>query len=290
MRSLDNKTLDKIADIICGDKLSTKYCEDDGSDCPFYRKGYELSEFFQNAGLECENHDGTTRKWWTQERLNEYNDDPVKIKKVLLRIACPLEYHDINATNTVINALNNVIYAEGYEIGLNGTNPYLHEIKPTIPDGEDKKTITKVNFIDLVDNDPQLLKVLELRWKEIEICSSYGAYLSTIILLGSILEGLLLSIVEKNPKAANTSNYSPKDSKGKTLSFKRWTLNDLINVTHDCGWIDKDIKDFNSSLRDYRNLVHPRKQRDENVFPDEDTCRICVEVVRAALNDLKSNL
>jgi len=125
----------------------------------------------------------------------------------------------------------------------------------------------------LVDNDPQLLKVLELRWKEIEICSSYGAYLSTIILLGSILEGLLLSIVEKNPKAANTSNYSPKDSKGKTLSFKRWTLNDLINVTHDCGRIDKDIKDFNSSLRDYRNLVHPRKQRDENVFPDEDMCR-----------------
>jgi hypothetical protein len=74
--------------------------------------------------------------------------------------------------------------------------------------------------------------------------------------------------------------------KGKVKPIDKWTLYDLIRVAHDCNWLDKDIKDFNHNLRDYRNLVHPRKQREEEFYPDEDTCKICLEVVKAALNDI----
>ena len=289
MKSLDDKTLDKIAALICGDFLSTKYCNGDDYNCPFYRTGSQLTQFFQNTGLD-EIHDGSGRKNWTLERLIEYNEDPSKIEMILLRLAHPLEYHDIDDTKTIIKEMNNLLFAEGLEVSLNGNMPYIHNINGSIPNEEvnKDKPFVKVNFNGLID-DPKLLNVLELRWTEIEICSSNGAYLSTIILLGSILEGILLSVVQKNPEKANKSNSAPRDGTERVLNFNNWTLNNLINVTHDCGWIDKDIKDFNSSLRDYRNLVHPRKQRDENVFPDEDTCRICVEVVRAALNDLKNN-
>lgn len=291
MKSLDNNTLDKIAALICGDFLSTKYCNGDDYNCPFYRTGSQLTQFFQNSGLD-DVHDGSGRKNWTLERLIKYNADPSKIEMILLRLVNPMEYHDINNTKIIIKEINNLLFAEGLEANLNVNIPYIHNIDNSIPNkkiDENKKHFVEVSFNGLID-DPKFLKVLELRWTEIGICSSNGAHLSTIILLGSILEGILLFVVQKNPEKANKSKSSPKDDTERVLNFKNWTLNNLINVTHDCGWIDKDIKDFNSSLRDYRNLVHPRKQMDDNVFPDEDTCRICAEVVRAALNDLKNNL
>jgi hypothetical protein len=66
MDNLDNNTLDNIAVMICGDNLKSKYCEDDNNNCPFYRTGTELTNFFQNAGFN-EVHDGSGRKSWTVE-------------------------------------------------------------------------------------------------------------------------------------------------------------------------------------------------------------------------------
>jgi hypothetical protein len=73
---------------------------------------------------------------------------------------------------------------------------------------------------------------------------------------------------------------------GRTLEFSQWSLSDLINVSYERLWIQQDIRDFSHVLRDYRNLVHPAKQRQSGFLPDKDTCSICWEVVRAALNDL----
>lgn len=142
----DKKTLDRIAAIICGDNLESKYCDDYG-DCPFYRKGSELPGFFQNAGLECEPHDGSTRKLWTLERLKEYNENSSSIKKILLRLASPLEYGDKNATEIVIQELNNIIFAEGYEIKLNGFKPYIFNINSAIPEKDlnDDTSISEEN-------------------------------------------------------------------------------------------------------------------------------------------------
>ena len=290
MRSLDNSTLDEIADIICGDSLLQKYYNgDENYSNKFYRKGSQLSKFFKNAGLGS-SHDGSTRKTWTLDQLVKYNNDPSKIEMIILRLANPLEYHNIDVTKTIIEELNQILFAEGYEVSLNKNVPYIHSINTTIPNKEEnRKHFDKVCFNDLVD-DPKLIKVLEFRWNEIEICSLNGAHLSAIILLGSILEGVLLFIVQKNPKESNMCKSAPKDKNMNVLKFKNWTLETLINVTHECGWIGKDVKDFNIILRDYRNLVHPRKQMDDNSFPNEDTCRICVDVVHAALNDIKNNL
>jgi hypothetical protein len=56
--------------------------------------------------------------------------------------------------------------------------------------------------------------------------------------------------------------------------FREWTLNDLIEVGHQCGWIEADVRDFAAALRDYRNLVHPWEQRERQVTADADTCAI----------------
>lgn len=177
MEYFDTKTLNKIAAVICGDDLKSKYCVDDDN-CPFYRRGSELSEFFQNAGLECEPHDGSTRKTWTLERLKEYNEDSSKIQKILLRLASPLEYSDKNSTETVIKELNNILFAEGYEILLKGAKPCinginsdnsnedLNESKTRIKNNKDKNLI-KV-FISYSMND----KLVGAKIKE--ILASFG--------------------------------------------------------------------------------------------------------------------
>lgn len=287
---LDNKTLDKLADLICGDGLAAELCDEDDSECPCYRKGRELPTFFNDAGLECPPFQNDTRKWWTLARLEEYNKDPKSMEKVLLRLSHPKEYYNQRIHGEVLKSLNELLALDGCKIILNGTEPELVYVNSYMPENVVKNDykIDIINFDQIVYNQ-LLCSILEIRWKEIETCISHGAYLASIILMGSILEGILLDFVENNPKDANKSKFAPKYSSGKNKSFKDWTLNDLINVSHECGWMDKDIKDFNSALRDYRNLVHPRKQRDDAIFPDNDTSNICLHVVYAALNDLKDN-
>lgn len=284
---LDKKTLDKLADLICGDSLAAKLSDYD-SDCTCYRKGRELPTFFKDAGLDCPPFENDTRKWWTLARLEEYNNDSSSMKKVLLRLGHPKEYYDQRTHSEVLNSLNKLLSVEGYKIILNVTEPELTPVTSYMPENSLTNDF-KLNTIDFdkIIYTQTLCDILNKRWKEIEICIKYEAYLSAIILMGSVLEGVLLDFVENNPKDANKSKSAPKYDSGENKSFKDWTLNDLINVAHECGWMDKDIKDFNSALRDYRNLVHPRKQRDESIFPDKDTSNICLHVVYAALNDLE---
>ncbi len=140
------------------------------------------------------------------------------------------------------------------------------------------------NFGHLV-TDPQLANILSRRWNEANYDYEGGAYLSTVIMLGSILEGVLLAKVEQNPAKSNTATATPKDgATGKPPRFFEWKLADLINVSHECGWLKKEAKDFAHVVRDYRNFVHPNKERQEGVTIDANTCRIVFEVVSAALD------
>mgnify|MGYP000425955164 CR=1 FL=1 len=134
--------------------------------------------------------------------------------------------------------------------------------------------------------DSDLAEVMSNRWKECNRTIEVGAYLSTIILLGSILEGVLLDRVQQYPEKANNSSCAPKRPDGSVRTFGEWALADLISVSHEQGWLDRDVRDFSSVLRDYRNLVHPREQINKQIYPDEGTCKIAREVVGAAIDDL----
>ena len=131
-----------------------------------------------------------------------------------------------------------------------------------------------------------LLEILEKRLIEIEKCINSGAYLSSIIMMGSFLEGLLLAVISSNQKKANQAKTSPKNKDGKVKKFHEWKLQDLISVCHECGWIEVDVKDFSILLRDYRNMIHPYHQLNKKIYPDLDTAKICWEVLNAVINDL----
>ncbi|OAQ21537.1 hypothetical protein [Thermosulfurimonas dismutans] len=276
MRSLDYKTLEALAELICGDNG------------PWYRKGWEIPIFFRNAGLSCPEHDGSTRKWWTLARLQEYNQDPSNIAKIIKRLADPREYQgNAEVVNEVIRHLNKLLAVEGLKVKLKGIQPVIEEITPTVvnKDIETREAFPKPDFAKIIE-EPILMKIIEQRWEEVIKCIDGEAYLAAIIMMGSILEGVLLAIIHRFPEKANRSPAAPKNRDGKVKRFWEWNLSEMIDVAHQVGWLQGDVKKFAHILRDYRNLVHPWHQMNTKEQPDEDTCKIAWQVVQAAINDL----
>ena len=94
-----------------------------------------------------------------------------------------------------------------------------------------------------------------------------GAWKSTVIMAGSILEAVLHDILAHTKRVAQT-NASSKGAKGKggisidiTVDPDAWKLVHLINVAVDIGILPPDrAATIDQVLRDYRNFVHPRKE------------------------------
>ena len=74
--------------------------------------------------------------------------------------------------------------------------------------------------------------------------------------------------------------------KEKPKQVDELSLSQLIDVGAHCGWLGRDVRKLGQAVRDYRNYVHPREQLRQKDAPDEDTSRICWQVVQAAMNDL----
>jgi len=93
-----------------------------------------------------------------------------------------------------------------------------------------------------------------------------------------------LGLAQNNPAMYNQAKSAPKDNKtGKIRLFHEWTLSNLIDVSCEVGFLREDVKKFSHSLRDFRNYIHPFQQMSENFSPDENTAKICFQVLKAAL-------
>ncbi len=157
----------------------------------------------------------------------------------------------------------------------------FHDALPRVPNRS--LSYQAPDFMSLV-SEPELAKLLGRRWVEANYCFAAAAYLSAVIMLGSILEGVLLSKVQQDPAKAGSSKAAPKDKTGKVFPVQDWKLQSLIDVSHECGWLKKQDKDFSHIIRDYRNYIHPNKELQEGTTFDANTCRIIFEVVIAALS------
>ncbi|MGI5519869.1 hypothetical protein ACQEUX_02795 [Micromonospora sp. CA-259024] len=129
-----------------------------------------------------------------------------------------------------------------------------------------------MTMADLV-RDADLATILESRINEARVCDRNGAYSSAGIMLGSLLEGVLLDAV----KARLPGSSEP---------LKKWNLHNLLETAHDKEWIQADVHGFATTLREYRNLVHPKAQVNIGHAPDRDTVSMCWPVINAALNEL----
>ncbi len=135
-------------------------------------------------------------------------------------------------------------------------------------------------------HDDALSAVFTERWREAERCVTGKACLAAVLMMGSLLEGVLLAKVIAEPQAASQSPAAPKINDGKLRQFHEWTLVDLINVAHSCGWIKADTESFGQALRTYKNFIHPWHQVAHIATIGDIECAENWEVVRAVVTGL----
>ena len=131
-----------------------------------------------------------------------------------------------------------------------------------------------------------MIPILKDRYEE--VCRGLDSKnpLSVILLCGSILEGILLGIaIQKAKEFANTS-CAPKNKEGRALPPNKWKLTSLIDAACQIQLLGEDIKRFSFVLRDFRNYIHPYEQMSSGFKPDQDTAKICLQVLNAAIVDL----
>jgi hypothetical protein len=136
----------------------------------------------------------------------------------------------------------------------------------------------------------QLDAAISTRWAEAQRCQRSGCHLAAMILMGSILEGLLLSRALADQPAAYRTNAAPRDRSGKTKPIHDWNLSALIDVAVELGWLKADRGKFSHALRESRNVVHPWQQVTLKADFDEATCRTSWEVLKASVSDLVASV
>lgn len=187
----------------------------------------------------------------------------------------------------VANRLNKILLPEGLRIGFDGINPKLVELAPSKPESVPAKGAhPAIDFVKLT-KDITLAGLLESRKVELDICMANQAYLAAIILMDTILEGVLLSLVHQHPKEANSSAKVPKDAEGKPRHFVDWTLTELVEVSHDCKWIRLAEAWYIYLLKEYRQLIHPWEQRARNQIPNAKDCKKCYQEFIEVLMDIQ---
>jgi hypothetical protein len=155
----------------------------------------------------------------------------------------------------------------------------------------DKKQIFRApDLSKLTSILPDLQPVIHDRWLEAQKCQHTKCYLSAVILMGSILEALLLARVSMSPKDSYRATSAPRDKEGKNKPFHDWTLNALIDVSVEVGWLKNDRGKFSHALRESRNVVHPWTHVSLKTNFDENTCKLCWNVLNASVDDLLASL
>ena len=205
----------------------------------------------------------------------------------------------------VIREFNQYLAFDGWKILIVGKNIEIHhadensiveEINTQC--GTNSSTTKEANFLSVeysdvsVDNLPiteQVKPIITARINEMKLCFEIKAYLSSVIICGSLLEGILLGVASNFPKEFNSSNSAPKKD-GKVLGFYNWTLSQFIDVAFSIGILHEDVKEFSHVLRDFRNYIHPYQQMSTGFYPDEHTAKICMQVLKAAICQIKSNM
>lgn len=278
---MDESTLNKIAEFICGN-----------GPYPVYRSSSQLTAFFNRAGLPQFVHDGSTRQRWVLDCLKQCTRE--ELASVIKRLASPKEYEgDREKIVQALKLLNEAVYIEGFQVKLVGIEPKFEKINVDYTDinaDRELKPLPPPDFMSL-HLEPGIGEILKHRWDEAQRCVDSGAFLAAIIVMGSLLEGILLAVCQKNPALANKCSCAPKDrSTGKVKYFADWKLSEMIDVAHEAGWLGLDVKKFSHMLKDFRNMIHPYQHMQMRSNPDKDTCDISWLVVQASVNDLARSI
>lgn len=265
-----------------------------------YRSGPRLVDFFNELGFNDSYGQGFPSRWmYTDEKLNQINGTP-ELDKCIKNVLAPANFIGrFQELDTRIKAFNQYLTFDKWQVVRNQADITFQrlekvEIDDSIQGKEAENEFLNREFTDVdvtgLGLESAVTEVLQHRIEEIEKCFSANAPLAVILLAGSTLEGIFLGLAIKYPKEFNGAKSSPKDSSGKVKQFHDWRLNSFIDVARNLSLIQYDTQKFSHALRDFRNYIHPFEQMSSGFNPREHTAKICLQVLKAAINEIGENI
>lgn len=269
-----------------------------------YRSGPKLVAFFNQYGFRDVYGNGFPSRWmYTEEKIRALNGTP-ELDRCIKAVFAPVNFIErFSELDALIADFNKYLCFDGWSVIRKGSEISFSKATSVDVDREKEKertfNTTETDFlnaeftdisIESLPIDNYILPYIEARIREIRTCLAAKAALSVIFLSGSTLEGVLLGLAQNNPAMYNQAKSAPIDPKtGKIRHFHEWTLSNLIDVSCEIGFLREDVKKFSHSLRDFRNYIHPFQQMSERFIPDENTAKICFQVLKAALFQITQN-
>lgn len=267
-----------------------------------YRSGPQLVRLFNNLGFNDTYGQGFPSRWaYTDEKLELINGTP-QLDRCIKDVFNPANFIEcLEDLDDHIIAFNKYIAFDKWKIIRHGANINFQRLdnievkepsKPNNATTENQFLSREFSNISVqkIGLEGMVSEVIEERIKEIERCYSSAAYLSVIIMAGSTLEGILLGLANQYLKYFNTAKSSPKDKSGKVYELSKWSLSSFIDVAYDLGLVQHDIQRFSHTLRDFRNYIHPYQQMSFGFNPREHTAKICLHVLKAAIQEISENI
>lgn len=267
-----------------------------------YRSGPKLVQFFNRLGFNDSYGQGFPSRWmYTDQRLEAINGSP-ELDRCIRAVLDPANFigkvAELDAHITDFNRFLAFdkwkVIRNGADIGFQKLEKVSIEEPPENQDGESEDEFLRREFTDVsvsrLGLEGSVTVVLEQRIKEIEKCFFGKAYLATILMAGSTLEGTLLGVANNHPKAFNLARAAPKSDDGKVRRFQEWSLSSFIDVAHELHLVQYDTQKFSHTLRDFRNYIHPFQQMSSRFTPTEHTAKLCLQVLRAAVREIGQNV
>lgn len=285
---ISSKTSEKLRDLI-----------NEGTE---YRSGPNLVKFFNALGFNHSYGQGFPSRWkYTDDCLEKINGTP-QLDKCIKEVLNPVNFISrIDELDRYIFEFNQYLAFDKWQVVRNEaeiTFKKLHKVELN-ENSVKSSSLSESDFLSRefsgftisdLGLDLNVTDVLNKRVDEIEKTYSSAAYLSTILIAGSTLEGVFLGLASSYPRAFNTVKSSPKNREGRVLPFHDWNLATFIDVAKDLELIQLDTYKFSHTLRDFRNYIHPYQQMSSGFTPREHTAKICLQVLKATITEIKFNI
>lgn len=225
---------------------------------------------------------------WLAEKLIENRFDPARIERFLCRVCDPREYDDGKAVAEEFrDVLNGILEAEGLVISAVGGRPVLGELGAngaahySEPDGLEERLRRLVL-------DEVAAEMLVNRLTEARICIRNGAHTLAVIGLGSLVEGVLHSVLTERDEKVQQNGFV--NEHGKKVPADRVRLAVLLDTARENGWIQFDAHRFLGPVKEFRNFIHPRQEVASQARLDHDTVMMCWGPIGALFNDVEERL
>lgn len=138
--------------------------------------------------------------------------------------------------------------------------------------------------------DPQLRETLREYWTQANSSLEAKAFLGTLVICGSIVEGLLTWALSLHNDRAIRSKRACKNRSGEVLPLEDWNLTNLIEVCIEIDLIGKTAKDASWALKDFRNFIHPYNLLRQSARPDMPLAHSALAAVQEINRSLRGRL